>query len=109
MYYQKHVFVCTNQRPEGKASCGNHQATTACSYVKMQTKLQGLAGPDGIRVSQSGCLGRCDEGPVMVVYPEAHWYTYRDQADLDQIIEQDLIGGKSADDLRLPDSGQPDK
>ena len=40
-----------------------------------------------IRINSAGCLDRCDDGPVLVVYPEAVWYTYVDQTDLDEIIE----------------------
>lgn len=102
MYYQKHLFLCVNQRPEGKACCANHDAAGACSYAKMQVKQLGLAGPGKIRVSNSGCMGRCEEGPVAVVYPEGHWYTYKDLADIDEIIEQDLINGKKVERLALP-------
>ena len=49
-----------------------------------------LAGAGKVRVNQAGCLDRCDEGPVIVVYPEEVWYTYVDQEDVDEIIEEHL-------------------
>ena len=33
-YYDKHVFFCTNQREDGSACCGNHDAQKARDYVK---------------------------------------------------------------------------
>jgi len=49
----------------------------------------------------SGCLDRCEEGPVAVVYPEAVWYTYIDESDLDEIIERHLRDGEIVDRLRI--------
>jgi (2Fe-2S) ferredoxin len=48
-------------------------------------------------------LDRCAGGPVLVVYPEAVWYTYVDNNDIDEIIESHLQNGKAVDRLRLPD------
>ncbi|MBY0544341.1 MAG: (2Fe-2S) ferredoxin domain-containing protein [Gammaproteobacteria bacterium] len=102
MHYEKHIFICTNQRPDGKACCANHDAATACHQLKMATKLRGIDGPGKIRVSQSGCLGRCELGPVAVVYPAGHWYTYNSLDDLDEILEEDLIKGGKVEHLLLP-------
>ncbi|MGH8600390.1 MAG: (2Fe-2S) ferredoxin domain-containing protein, partial [Burkholderiales bacterium] len=60
-----------------------------------------LAGPGKIRVNQSGCLDRCDEGPVMVVYPEAVWYTYVDEEDVDEIISEHLQNGRVVERLKI--------
>ena len=38
-------------------------------------------------------------GPVIVVYPEAVWYTYVDTEDLDEILERHLIGGELVERL----------
>ncbi len=42
----------------------------------------------------AGCFDRCGEGPLMVVYPEAVWYTFVDNEDIDEIIESHLINDK---------------
>ena len=47
-------------------------------------------------------MGRCDEGPVIVVYPEGVWYTYVDEEDLDEIIEEHLLKGNVVKRLKLP-------
>jgi (2Fe-2S) ferredoxin len=49
----------------------------------------------------AGCLDRCDEGPVAVVYPEGVWYTYVDQADVDEIVEEHLLNGRVVERLRI--------
>ncbi|MDW9229257.1 putative ferredoxin [Burkholderia cepacia] len=64
-------------------------------------KELGLAGPGKVRINKAGCLDRCEEGPVMVVYPEGTWYTYVDQADIDEIVESHLRDGKVVDRLKI--------
>ncbi|TRY21597.1 ferredoxin, partial [Geobacillus sp. LEMMJ02] len=57
--------------------------------------------PGKVRINKAGCLDRCEEGPVMVVYPEGTWYTYVDQADIDEIVESHLRDGKVVDRLKI--------
>jgi (2Fe-2S) ferredoxin len=64
-------------------------------------KQMGLTGPGQVRVNQSGCMDRCEEGPVCVVYPEAIWYTYVDETDVDEIIDSHLVGGKPVERLKI--------
>jgi (2Fe-2S) ferredoxin len=47
-------------------------------------------------------LDRCAGGPVLVVYPEAVWYTYIDQSDIDEIVDAHLVQGKVVERLLLP-------
>jgi (2Fe-2S) ferredoxin len=68
-------------------------------YLKGRVKEQGLAGPGGIRVNSAGCLDRCDKGPVLVIYPEAVWYTYVDREDLDEILDRHLMQGEVVERL----------
>jgi len=70
-------------------------------YAKGRIKQLGLAGKENVRINQAGCMDRCEEGPVMVVYPEEVWYTYVDQEDVDEIIEQHLVNGRVVDRLRI--------
>jgi (2Fe-2S) ferredoxin len=100
-YYERHVFFCCNQREEGKACCNDHGARELRDYAKAQVKQLGLNGPGKVRVNNAGCLDRCKEGPVLVVYPEAVWYTYVDTDDIDEIVREHLAGGKVVERLRI--------
>ena len=71
------------------------------AYAKAQAKSRDLLGEGKIRVNKSGCLDRCEIGPVAVVYPDAVWYHYFDEADIDEIIESHLINGKPVERLRV--------
>ncbi|HTT36622.1 MAG TPA: (2Fe-2S) ferredoxin domain-containing protein [Burkholderiales bacterium] len=100
-YYEHHVFFCCNQRDDGRPCCNNHNAQAMRDYAKGRIKQLGLAGKGKIRINQSGCLDRCDEGPVIVVYPEEVWYTYVDREDIDEIIDEHLVHGRVVDRLRI--------
>jgi (2Fe-2S) ferredoxin len=101
-YYQRHVFFCLNQREQGEASCADHAAKAGFDHCKKRVKAAGLAGPGQVRVNKAGCLDRCAGGPVAVVYPEAVWYTFVDNADIDEIVESHLQRGQVVERLLLP-------
>jgi len=101
-YYQRHVFFCVNRRDNGEACCADHDSHAMRDYVKAKMKARGLYGKGSVRINQAGCLDRCEQGPVVVVYPEGVWYTYVDEEDLDEIIEEHLVNGRVVDRLRIP-------
>ena len=76
-------------------------AEAAFDHMKKRIKKLGLNGEDKVRINRAGCLDRCNEGPLMVVYPEAIWYTFVDNADIDEIIDSHLINGKVVERLKI--------
>lgn len=100
-YYRHHLFFCTNLRADGSACCQRFDARGMRDYAKQRTRELGLAGPGGVRVNTAGCLDRCAEGPVIVVYPEAVWYTYLDREDVDEIIKEHLQNGRRVKRLMI--------
>lgn len=100
-YFKHHVFVCCNQRAAPDSCCNNHGASDLQTYAKEQIKALGLSGTGNIRINKSGCLGRCDDGPVLVVYPEGTWYTYVDKEDIDEIIREHLQNGRIVERLKV--------
>jgi (2Fe-2S) ferredoxin len=100
-YYKHHIFFCTNQRENGTACCQTHGAQAMRDYAKQRCKQLGMAGKGKIRVNSAGCLDRCKEGPVVVVYPDDIWYTYVDQEDIDEIINEHLLNGRIVKRLQI--------
>jgi len=100
-YYGKHVFFCCNQRESGEQCCNNGGASQTRDYAKGRIKELKLSGAGKVRINQAGCLDRCQEGPVMVVYPEAVWYTYVDREDVDEIIDEHLVHGRVVERLKI--------
>ena len=100
-HYKYHVFFCCNQREQGAQCCNNHCAQDVRDYAKQKVKELKLNGPGKVRVNMAGCMDRCEEGPVMVVYPEEIWYTYVDREDIDEIISEHLQNGRPVERLRI--------
>lgn len=100
-HYSKHVFFCVNQRAENRQCCQNHEAQAMRDYAKQQLKQMGLSNVGGIRVNASGCLGRCAQGPSIVIYPEGVWYSYQSTADIDEIIQTHLVEGQIVERLLM--------
>lgn len=92
-FYQHHVFFCLNQRENGEACCQDKGAEAAFDYMKSRVKKLGLSGEGKVRINRSGCLDRCAQGPLLVVYPQAVWYTFVDNDDIDEIIDSHLVNG----------------
>lgn len=100
-YYRRHAFFCVNQREGGRECCQDHDAKRLRSYAKQRAKALGITGPGEVRVNASGCLDRCSEGPCIVVYPEGVWYSYVDEEDIDEIVEEHLLNGRIVERLRI--------
>ena len=100
-HFKYHLFFCTNQRAEGEMCCNNHNALAMRDYCKQRVKTLGDKITGKVRINNAGCLDRCDQGPVIVVYPEAVWYTYVDQEDIDEIIDSHLMQGKVVERLKV--------
>lgn len=105
-YYRKHLFFCTNRRADDaeRPSCALCGSPELRGWAKARIRDLGMAGPGGVRVNTAGCLDRCELGPVLVVYPDAVWYTYIDEDDLEEIIQSHLVEGKPVRRLMLPDA-----
>jgi (2Fe-2S) ferredoxin len=98
-FYSKHVFICTNQREDGRPCCQDYDTRALFKQMKEKAREEGLLDPEGIRINKSGCLGRCGEGPVLVVYPDNVWYTFQNSADLDEILEKQVKQGEIVERL----------
>jgi (2Fe-2S) ferredoxin len=100
-FFAKHVFFCVNERDNNAQCCASCGASELQAYAKERIKALKKNGQGKIRINRAGCLDRCDEGPVLVVYPEAIWYHYVDKSDIDEIIEKHLIGNQPVERLRI--------
>lgn len=100
-YYKYHVFFCTNLREDGARCCGASGGQAMRDYAKKKIKALDLNGKGKCRINSAGCLDRCDEGPLLVVYPEGTWYTYVDKDDIDEILHEHLENGRIVERLKI--------
>ncbi|MBU3661603.1 MAG: (2Fe-2S) ferredoxin domain-containing protein [Bacteroidetes bacterium] len=96
MRYQNHIFVCTNQKAEGKTCCGEARGMELVEKFRDAIKEAGLVGK--VRAQRAGCLDACKHGPAVVVYPEGTYYGQVGPEDVKRIIEEHVIGGKELAD-----------
>lgn len=99
MRFEKHIFICTNQKENGKAFCGNEQGMQLVEKFKAILKEKGLNAK--VRAQRSGCLDACKNGPALVIYPEGVFYGHVTLNDVDRIIEEHVLNNKLVDDLLL--------
>jgi len=101
-HYERHILFCLNERKSGEDCCSKHEAQAGFDRCKQLVRQAQLSGPGQVRVNKAGCLDRCAAGPVAVVYPEGVWYTYVDASDIDDIVNEHLIGGRVVERLLVP-------
>jgi len=99
-FFEQHVFFCTNARPVGHArgSCARKNSVALRDYMKNQVKSKNIKN---VRINASGCLDRCELGPILVIYPAGIWYQCKNNTDVDRIISQHLVAGQVVNDLVL--------
>jgi len=90
--YLCHLFVCTKSRGGLRRACGDHESADLKGTLKDEVKNRGWKSR--VRVSDSGCMGLCDEGPNVMLYPQKIWYSEVTPDDIPAILEKvgELIG-----------------
>lgn len=98
--YQKHLFICTNQRPAGaRVSCGEGYGLALVAAFKKAILHYGLNTE--IRAQRTGCMETCELGPSIVVYPEGIFYGHVQLSDVDEIVSEHLINNRVVERLKL--------
>jgi (2Fe-2S) ferredoxin len=101
--FECHLFVCCNQRdakhPRGCCDPAGQEALKD----KFKTELKKRKLGPLYRVNSAGCLDQCENGPVVVLYPQAIWYGGVTPDDVERILDETVIGGRVIEELRIPD------
>ena len=100
--FRYHAFVCAQEKPEGVPCCSAAGSFNVLNTLHRELGAQGLA--DEVQVSSCGCLGLCDSGPVMIVYPEGTWYTKLTAPHVSEIVSSHLKSDKKVDRLIRDDN-----
>ena len=99
--FERHIFVCTNQRPEGhpRGCCNPSGESELHRAFKARIALSGLRST--VRANQAGCLDQCEHGPTVVIYPEGVWYSCATKEDFDEVLQKHLVEGGRVERLML--------
>lgn len=92
--FERHIFICTNQRPEGhpRGCCLDKGSEAIRECFKNEIKQRGLK--EKVRANAAGCLDNCELGPSVVVYPEGVWYRVQTPEDVREIMEEHIASGR---------------
>lgn len=83
--YKCHLFVCTNTRGGERKSCGDEGTSDLKAAIKAEINARGWKGT--VRVSEAGCLGICDIGPNIMIYPQKLLFSGVTRDDLPDIMQ----------------------
>ena len=86
-----HVFVCVKSRSSERKFCGDGDNPDLKLRLKNEIRSRGWKG--AVRVSEASCLGQCDTGPNIMLYPQGIWFSETTLEDLPEILQtlEDLL------------------
>jgi len=100
MIYKKHIFICTNRRPPGaRVCCGEERGSAITAEFKKIMKSKGLTVD--MRAQIMGCCELCEQGPIVVVYPDGVFYGKVGLEDVEEIISEHVENNRVVERLRI--------
>ena len=102
--FARHVFICVNARDpaDPRGCCASKGGAEVAAAFKRKLYERGLKRI--VRPNKAGCLDQCARGVSVVIYPEGVWYGGVTEADVDELIDEHVIGGRPVERLVLPAS-----
>ncbi len=96
-----HIFICTSCRINGqqKGYCYQNDAVSIVQAFIEEIEDRDLSSE--VMITNTGCFGICEKGPVVVVYPEGVWYGNVTEDDVEEIVESHIENGKPVKRLRI--------
>ena len=85
-FYRSHVLVC------GGSPCVAAGCRAVRDEIERSVREQGLDRE--VRIIETGCLGPCDTGPIVVVYPEGTVYSHVTTGAAREIVSEHLVKGR---------------
>jgi len=100
--FQYHIYVCTQNKPDGIPCCHRDGAEAIVARLRKEIAGRGLA--ESVQLTTCGCLGLCEKGPNMIVYPEGTWYTGLKPDQIPEIISGHIENGRPVDGMALAET-----
>lgn len=102
--HKNYILVC------GGTGCTSNHSLDVVKAFETHLKEHGLQ--DDVKIIQTGCLGLCAKGPVVVVHPGSVYYEEVDPEKVEAIVNEHIVGGVPADKYMLKEEttdGSPAK
>ncbi|MEN6449715.1 MAG: hypothetical protein ABFC96_04410, partial [Thermoguttaceae bacterium] len=95
----RELLVC------GSVRCGWKGPKPFATALAEKLQAAGL-GPDQVRITQASCFGACDTGEIgrfshLLVRPDKILYRIKDEAELDEMVREHLVGGQPVERLEV--------
>lgn len=96
-----HIFVCTSCRTNGvqKGFCSTKDSPRLVEKFMEEIEDRDLSGD--CMITNTGCFGICNRGPIAVVYPEGVWYGGLTEEAIEEIMENHIEGGQIVEKYRI--------
>lgn len=96
-----HLLVCTSCRINGvqKGFCYGKDSVKLIQRFMDEIEDRDLSAE--VMITNTGCFGICDKGPIVVVYPEGIWYGNVSPQDVEEIVESHIEGGEKVERLLI--------
>lgn len=94
-----HIFVCTSCRINGQQKGFCFSKDSVDIVQKFMEEIDGRDLSGDVMITNTGCFGICDKGPIVVVYPEGTWYGNVTKDDVEKIMDQHIEGGTIVEEL----------
>ena len=84
--YRSHVMICRG------TGCSSSNSELIAQNFEEQIKEHGLENE--VIVERTGCFGLCALGPIVIIYPEASFYSLVKPEDVEEIVKEHLVKGR---------------
>lgn len=98
---KRHIFVCTSSRPTGQQKGFCHAKSAVEVMARFNEEISDREIGNEVFVTNTGCFGICEKGPIVVVYPDNVWYGAVTPDDVEEILDQHIEGGRSVERLLI--------
>lgn len=96
-----HIFVCTSCRMNGVQKGFCHSKDAVGIVEKLLEEVEDRDLSSDVMITNTGCFGICEKGPIAVVYPEGIWYGNLTKKDIETIMEKHIEGGEPVKELMI--------